>query len=114
MNYPWHSSAEIYKYIPGFSLFPRLSLQAREYLISIDPVNKTILETIQSSLFVMALDDAKPYATPENYSQVEHDTCINVTQILYSFRVWNYDFSLSFMIVDPAGINWWPHDPLGW
>lgn len=53
---------------------PHLSLQAREYLISIDPVNKNILETIQSSLFVLALDDAKPYATPENYTQVEYNT----------------------------------------
>ncbi|KAK7147285.1 hypothetical protein R3I94_009962 [Phoxinus phoxinus] len=44
--------------------------KAREYLISIDPVNKTILETIQSSLFVLGLDDAKPYATPENYTQL--------------------------------------------
>ncbi|XP_051722322.1 peroxisomal carnitine O-octanoyltransferase [Ctenopharyngodon idella] len=46
--------------------------KAREYLISIDPVNKNILETIQSSLFVLALDDAKPYATPENYTQLTH------------------------------------------
>ncbi|XP_077070208.1 peroxisomal carnitine O-octanoyltransferase [Siphateles boraxobius] len=44
--------------------------KAREYLISIDPVNKTILETIQSSLFVLALDDTKPYGTPENYTQL--------------------------------------------
>uniref|UniRef100_A0A8C1XS66 Peroxisomal carnitine O-octanoyltransferase n=1 Tax=Cyprinus carpio TaxID=7962 RepID=A0A8C1XS66_CYPCA len=46
--------------------------KAREYLISIDPVNKNILETIQSSLFVLALDDAKPYSTPENYTQLTH------------------------------------------
>ncbi|KAM9436607.1 peroxisomal carnitine O-octanoyltransferase [Clarias gariepinus] len=44
--------------------------KAREHLISIDPVNKTILETIQSSLFVVALDDAKPYSTPENYTSM--------------------------------------------
>lgn len=44
--------------------------KAREYLISIDPVNKTVLETIQSALFVVGLDDAKPYATPENYTQL--------------------------------------------
>lgn len=44
--------------------------KAREYLISIDPVNKTILETIQSALFVVGLDDAKPYATPDNYTQL--------------------------------------------
>ncbi|XP_043116694.1 peroxisomal carnitine O-octanoyltransferase isoform X2 [Puntigrus tetrazona] len=46
--------------------------KARDYLISIDPVNKTILETIQSSLFVLALDDAQPYSTPENYTQMTH------------------------------------------
>uniref|UniRef100_A0A8C7RSC1 Peroxisomal carnitine O-octanoyltransferase n=1 Tax=Oncorhynchus mykiss TaxID=8022 RepID=A0A8C7RSC1_ONCMY len=44
--------------------------KAREYLIGIDPANKTILETIQSSLFVVSLDDAKPYATAENYTPV--------------------------------------------
>ncbi|KAM4600751.1 peroxisomal carnitine O-octanoyltransferase-like [Polymixia lowei] len=42
--------------------------KAREHLISIDPANKTILETIQSSLFIVSLDDTKPYATPENYT----------------------------------------------
>ncbi|XP_056617663.1 peroxisomal carnitine O-octanoyltransferase [Triplophysa dalaica] len=44
--------------------------KAREYLISIDPANKTILETIQSALFVLSLDDAKSYSTPENYSKL--------------------------------------------
>ncbi|KAI5092340.1 peroxisomal carnitine O-octanoyltransferase, partial [Silurus meridionalis] len=44
--------------------------KAREHLISIDPVNKNILETIQSSLFVITLDDAKPYSTPENYTSM--------------------------------------------
>uniref|UniRef100_A0A8C7GVR2 Peroxisomal carnitine O-octanoyltransferase n=1 Tax=Oncorhynchus kisutch TaxID=8019 RepID=A0A8C7GVR2_ONCKI len=39
--------------------------EAREYLIGIDPANKTILEIIQSSLFVVSLDDAKPYVTRE-------------------------------------------------
>lgn len=44
--------------------------KARDHLISIDPANKTILETIQSSLFVLTLDDAKSYSTPENYSKL--------------------------------------------
>ncbi|XP_035382576.1 peroxisomal carnitine O-octanoyltransferase isoform X2 [Electrophorus electricus] len=44
--------------------------KAREHLISIDPVNKTILETIQSSLFIISLDDARPYSTPENYTEM--------------------------------------------
>uniref|UniRef100_A0A671UQQ4 Peroxisomal carnitine O-octanoyltransferase n=1 Tax=Sparus aurata TaxID=8175 RepID=A0A671UQQ4_SPAAU len=44
--------------------------KAREHLISIDPHNKTILETIQSSLFVISLDETKPYSSPENYTNV--------------------------------------------
>uniref|UniRef100_A0A8C2Z1M0 Peroxisomal carnitine O-octanoyltransferase n=1 Tax=Cyclopterus lumpus TaxID=8103 RepID=A0A8C2Z1M0_CYCLU len=43
---------------------------AREHLINIDPHNDTILETIQSSLFVISLDETKPYSTPENYTNV--------------------------------------------
>ncbi|XP_059909782.1 peroxisomal carnitine O-octanoyltransferase-like isoform X6 [Gadus macrocephalus] len=42
--------------------------KAREHLISLDPVNTSILETIQSSLFVVSLDEAKPYATAEDYT----------------------------------------------
>uniref|UniRef100_A0A671UPC1 Peroxisomal carnitine O-octanoyltransferase n=1 Tax=Sparus aurata TaxID=8175 RepID=A0A671UPC1_SPAAU len=44
--------------------------KAREHLISIDPHNKTILETIQSSLFVISLDETKPYSSPENYTNM--------------------------------------------
>uniref|UniRef100_UPI0037E79347 peroxisomal carnitine O-octanoyltransferase-like isoform X1 n=1 Tax=Semicossyphus pulcher TaxID=241346 RepID=UPI0037E79347 len=44
--------------------------KAREHLISIDPHNKTILETIQSSLFIISLDEAKPYSSPENYTNM--------------------------------------------
>lgn len=43
---------------------------ARDYLISIDPHNETILETIQSSLFTVCLDESKPYSTPENYTNM--------------------------------------------
>ncbi|XP_053569972.1 peroxisomal carnitine O-octanoyltransferase [Bombina bombina] len=42
----------------------------REHLINLDPKNASHLERIQSSLFVVSLDDAKPYGTPENYSQI--------------------------------------------
>ncbi|XP_034553326.1 peroxisomal carnitine O-octanoyltransferase [Notolabrus celidotus] len=42
--------------------------KAREHLINIDPHNKTILEIIQSSLFVITLDETKPYSSPENYT----------------------------------------------
>lgn len=43
---------------------------ARDYLISIDPHNETILETIQSSLLTLCLDETKPYSTPENYTNM--------------------------------------------
>ncbi|XP_078520524.1 peroxisomal carnitine O-octanoyltransferase-like isoform X2 [Lissotriton helveticus] len=42
----------------------------REYLISLDPKNLTILENIQSSLGVVALDDASPHGTAEDYSEI--------------------------------------------
>ncbi|NWI08301.1 OCTC octanoyltransferase, partial [Crypturellus soui] len=42
----------------------------REYLIDLDPKNLTLLEKIQQSLFVVCLDDASPYATPEDYSEI--------------------------------------------
>ncbi|XP_075994468.1 peroxisomal carnitine O-octanoyltransferase isoform X1 [Genypterus blacodes] len=44
--------------------------KTREHLISIDPHNQSVLEAIQSSLLVVSLDDAKPYATPENYTNM--------------------------------------------
>uniref|UniRef100_A0A672GA41 Peroxisomal carnitine O-octanoyltransferase n=1 Tax=Salarias fasciatus TaxID=181472 RepID=A0A672GA41_SALFA len=50
--------------------------KAREHLINIDPHNKVILETIQSSLFTVCLDDAKPFSTAENYTNVS--TCVRI------------------------------------
>lgn len=44
--------------------------QTRQHLISIDPHNQDLLETIQSSLFVISLDDAKPYSSPDNYTNL--------------------------------------------
>ncbi|XP_007170354.2 peroxisomal carnitine O-octanoyltransferase isoform X1 [Balaenoptera acutorostrata] len=44
--------------------------KAREYLISLNPENLTMLEKIQSSLLVFCLDDGSPRVTPEDYSQV--------------------------------------------
>ncbi|KAM8825976.1 peroxisomal carnitine O-octanoyltransferase isoform 2-T2 [Synchiropus picturatus] len=44
--------------------------KAREHLISIDPHNEALLETIQSSLFVISLDDFKPYSSPDNYTNL--------------------------------------------
>lgn len=47
--------------------------KAREYLISIDPGNETRLELIQSSLFIISLDETKPYSSPDNYTNVWAD-----------------------------------------
>ncbi|OCT73980.1 hypothetical protein XELAEV_18032941mg [Xenopus laevis] len=44
--------------------------QTREHLISLDPKNSSHLEDIQNSLFILSLDDASPYGTPEDYSQI--------------------------------------------
>ncbi|XP_041649047.1 peroxisomal carnitine O-octanoyltransferase [Cheilinus undulatus] len=43
---------------------------AREHLINIDPHNETILETIQSCLFIISLDEVKPYSSAENYTNM--------------------------------------------
>ncbi|KAK2488635.1 hypothetical protein MC885_008000 [Smutsia gigantea] len=43
---------------------------AREYLISLNSENLTMLEKIQSSLLVYSLEDGSPHVTPEDYSQV--------------------------------------------
>uniref|UniRef100_A0A8C7RQT0 Peroxisomal carnitine O-octanoyltransferase n=1 Tax=Oncorhynchus mykiss TaxID=8022 RepID=A0A8C7RQT0_ONCMY len=67
--------------------------KAREYLIGIDPANKTILETIQSSLFVVSLDDAKPYATAENYTPVTREALTGDPTIRWGDKSYN---SLSF------------------
>lgn len=44
--------------------------KAREYLISLDPENLTILEKIQSSLLVYSIEDGRPHITPEDYSEI--------------------------------------------
>ncbi|CAB1334629.1 unnamed protein product [Coregonus sp. 'balchen'] len=66
---------------------------AREYLIGIDPANKTLLETIQSSLFVVSLDDAKPYATAENYTPLTREALIGDPTIRWGDKSYN---SISF------------------
>lgn len=62
-----------------------LPRQAREYLISIDTHNQTLLETIQSSLFVLSLDDAKPYSTPDNYTNVPPPLMLIIYDIISHF-----------------------------
>nr|XP_014345424.1 PREDICTED: peroxisomal carnitine O-octanoyltransferase [Latimeria chalumnae] len=57
---------------------------AREYLINLDPRNPSILETIQSSLFVISIDDASPYATAEDYKQhAPYDAMVLVAMCYY-------------------------------
>uniref|UniRef100_A0A8D0DR25 Peroxisomal carnitine O-octanoyltransferase n=1 Tax=Salvator merianae TaxID=96440 RepID=A0A8D0DR25_SALMN len=44
--------------------------KTREYLIKLEPKNLLLLEKIQSSLFVVCLDESSPQATPENYTEI--------------------------------------------
>ncbi|NXI44822.1 OCTC octanoyltransferase, partial [Galbula dea] len=44
--------------------------ELRGYLIDLDPKNLSHLEKIQTSLFVICLDDSSPHATPEDYTEV--------------------------------------------
>uniref|UniRef100_A0A8C0J1V5 Peroxisomal carnitine O-octanoyltransferase n=1 Tax=Chelonoidis abingdonii TaxID=106734 RepID=A0A8C0J1V5_CHEAB len=44
--------------------------ETREYLTNLDPKNLYLLEKIQSSLFVISLDDSSPHGTPEDYTPV--------------------------------------------
>ncbi|KAM6936125.1 peroxisomal carnitine O-octanoyltransferase [Lycodopsis pacificus] len=66
---------------------------AREHLISIDPHNNTILETIQSSLFIISLDETKPYSTPENYTNLAVEALKGNPTIRWGDKTYN---SLSF------------------
>uniref|UniRef100_A0A3Q3W6X4 Peroxisomal carnitine O-octanoyltransferase n=1 Tax=Mola mola TaxID=94237 RepID=A0A3Q3W6X4_MOLML len=63
--------------------------KAREHLISIDRHNKTILETIQSSLFVISLDETKPYSTPENYTNVRAEALVGNPTIRWGDKSYN-------------------------
>ncbi|XP_026039841.1 peroxisomal carnitine O-octanoyltransferase-like isoform X3 [Astatotilapia calliptera] len=63
--------------------------KAREHLISIDPHNNTILETIQSSLFVISLDEVKPYSTPENYSNMTAEALTGNPTIRWGDKSYN-------------------------
>ncbi|TKS82045.1 Peroxisomal carnitine O-octanoyltransferase [Collichthys lucidus] len=63
--------------------------KAREHLISIDPHNKTILETIQSSLFVICLDEAKPYSTSENYTNITMEALAGKPTIRWGDKSYN-------------------------
>uniref|UniRef100_G3P3T2 Peroxisomal carnitine O-octanoyltransferase n=1 Tax=Gasterosteus aculeatus aculeatus TaxID=481459 RepID=G3P3T2_GASAC len=67
---------------------------AREHLISIDPQhNGTILETIQSSLFVVSLDETTPYSTPDNYTSLTTEALTGNPTIRWGDKSYN---ALSF------------------
>ncbi|KAJ8353930.1 hypothetical protein SKAU_G00214970 [Synaphobranchus kaupii] len=63
--------------------------KAREHLIGLDPMNKTILETIQSSLFALSLDESMPYSTPENYSALVLQTLTGDPTIRWGDKSYN-------------------------
>ncbi|XP_028833452.1 peroxisomal carnitine O-octanoyltransferase [Denticeps clupeoides] len=63
--------------------------KAREYLISLDPANENILETIQSSLFVVSLDDSKPYATAEDYTPMTQEALTGDPTIRWGDKSYN-------------------------
>ncbi|XP_068998924.1 peroxisomal carnitine O-octanoyltransferase isoform X1 [Embiotoca jacksoni] len=63
--------------------------KAREHLINIDPHNKTILETIQSSLYVMSLDDVKPYSSPQNYTNITRESLTGNPTIRWGDKSYN-------------------------
>ncbi|XP_076135945.1 peroxisomal carnitine O-octanoyltransferase [Alosa pseudoharengus] len=64
--------------------------KTREHLMSLDPANESILEIIQSSLFVVSLDDSKPYATPENYSPITLQALVGDPTIRWGDKSYNY------------------------
>nr|XP_057939643.1 peroxisomal carnitine O-octanoyltransferase isoform X2 [Doryrhamphus excisus] len=63
--------------------------KAREHLISVDPHNETILETIQSSLFVISLDDTKPYSSAENYTNMTREALMGDPTIRWGDKSYN-------------------------
>lgn len=63
--------------------------KAREHLISIDPHNKVNLETIQSSLFTICLNDTKPYSTPENYTNMTATALRGDPTVLWGDKSYN-------------------------
>ncbi|XP_028326102.1 peroxisomal carnitine O-octanoyltransferase isoform X2 [Gouania willdenowi] len=63
--------------------------KAREHLINIDPHNQVILETIQSSLFVISLDETKPYSSPQNYTKMTAEALIGDPAIRWGDKSYN-------------------------
>uniref|UniRef100_A0A8P0SWL3 Peroxisomal carnitine O-octanoyltransferase n=1 Tax=Canis lupus familiaris TaxID=9615 RepID=A0A8P0SWL3_CANLF len=63
--------------------------KAREYLISLDPENLTMLEKIQSSLLVYSIEDSSPHVTPGNYSQVTAQTLTGDPTVRWGDKSYN-------------------------
>ncbi|XP_033836251.1 peroxisomal carnitine O-octanoyltransferase [Periophthalmus magnuspinnatus] len=63
--------------------------KARDHLINIDPHNKDILEVIQSSLFVICLDETKPYSTPHNYTNMTLEAMVGNPTIRWGDKSYN-------------------------
>lgn len=63
--------------------------KAREYLISLDPENLTILEKIQSSLMIYSMEDSSPHLTPEDYSQVTEMILIGDPTVRWGDKSYN-------------------------
>ncbi|XP_075067972.1 peroxisomal carnitine O-octanoyltransferase isoform X1 [Mixophyes fleayi] len=66
---------------------------SRDHLISLDPKNLSHLERIQSSLFVVSLDEDSPHGTPEDYSQITKlalagDPTVRWGDKSYNFIIW--------------------------
>ncbi|XP_073485786.1 peroxisomal carnitine O-octanoyltransferase [Aquarana catesbeiana] len=66
---------------------------SREHLISLDPKNLSHLEQIQSSLFIVSLDEDSPHGTPEDYSQIAYkalagDPTVRWGDKSYNFIMW--------------------------
>ncbi|XP_012673584.1 peroxisomal carnitine O-octanoyltransferase [Clupea harengus] len=64
--------------------------KTREHLISLDPANESILEVIQSSMFIVSLDDSKPYATRDDYSPITVQALIGDPTIRWGDKSYNY------------------------
>nr|XP_023700311.1 peroxisomal carnitine O-octanoyltransferase [Paramormyrops kingsleyae] len=64
--------------------------KAREYLISMDPMNEAVLDTIQSSLFVVSLDESRPYSSPENYTTVTLEALTGDPTVRWGDKSYNF------------------------
>ncbi|CAH2282382.1 peroxisomal carnitine O-octanoyltransferase [Pelobates cultripes] len=66
---------------------------AREHLLNLDPKNASSLEKIQSSLFVVSIDDSSPLGTADDYSQITKlaltgDPTVRWGDKSYNFIMW--------------------------